>query len=101
MRALVRRRDCRELEEMSKNRKSPIGWEVSGTGVPPKAQYRILTRSSAILQRDPRRRQHETRLPLRAEVHDFDNGREDGDVDEMRYMEHPADASPHSLPYLR
>lgn len=29
LRALVSRRDWRELEEMSRNRKSPIGWEVS------------------------------------------------------------------------
>lgn len=29
LRALVSRRDWRELEEMSKGRKSPIGWEVS------------------------------------------------------------------------
>jgi hypothetical protein len=30
LRALVVRRDWRELEEISKTRKSPIGWEVSG-----------------------------------------------------------------------
>ena len=29
LRALVSRRDWRELEEISKGRKSPIGWEVS------------------------------------------------------------------------
>lgn len=29
LRALVAKRDWNELEEMSKNRKSPIGWEVS------------------------------------------------------------------------
>jgi hypothetical protein len=31
LRALVVRRDWRELEEISKTRKSPIGWEVSAT----------------------------------------------------------------------
>jgi hypothetical protein len=29
LRALVSRRDWRELEDLSKTRKSPIGWEVS------------------------------------------------------------------------
>lgn len=37
LRALVARRDWRELEEMAKARKSPIGWEVS-------LEYLIITR---------------------------------------------------------
>ncbi|EME47796.1 hypothetical protein DOTSEDRAFT_78000 [Dothistroma septosporum NZE10] len=34
LRALVSRRDWRELEEISKNKKSPIGWEASPLSLP-------------------------------------------------------------------
>lgn len=45
LRALVGRRDWRELEDMSKNRKSPIGWEVSFGTNSDALVGRMLTRS--------------------------------------------------------
>ena len=35
LRALVAKRDWNEIEEIAKNRKSPIGWEVSSLSSPP------------------------------------------------------------------
>ena len=53
LRALVSRRDWRELEDISKTRKSPIGWEVSRNFIYHAHLRMRLTKTLAICERDP------------------------------------------------
>ena len=60
LRALVSRRDWRELEEIGKGKRSAIGWEVRYIVASLCAVLQSLTNSrTALLQRDHRRRQHQ------------------------------------------
>lgn len=86
LRALVSRRDWRELEELSTGRKSAIGWEVSSPSFEPSLSSTSLTRHvTALFQRNPRRRKYSSGFFVHRQVHDFDSGRAHRDVAQMRH----------------
>lgn len=78
LRSLVARRDWRELEEISKTRKSPIGWEVRYHTLSITCVHistdNILT---AFLQRDSGSRKPQSCVCVYSQMHDADSGRED------------------------
>lgn len=73
LRSLVSRRDWRELEEISKTRKSPIGWEVR---LPHFIflSFAQLTRIAAFLQRDSRRWEPKGCFSFHTQVYNTDPG---------------------------
>ena len=79
LRALVAARIWGELEEIAKNRKSPIGWEVSD----PLASYLLILTFLAVLQRDPRCRQYPPCFHIHTKMHECAGNTEGRDVGEM------------------
>jgi hypothetical protein len=71
LRALVAKRDWNEIEEIAKNRKSPIGWEVRSHAFSPRIENVLLTKhvfQKAVLQPDIAGRQRPPRSHLHPQV---------------------------------